>query len=188
MKRARTRLVVVLLTWVSFAVQAATLERLTMDDMVQKSTAIVRARVLSSAASFRGTPLGRSGMIYTHYTVQVLEQWKGEAASRMDVAVPGGFAQGVRQSFPGAPVLALNSEYVLFLWTSRSGLTQILGLSQGLMGLRPDTSGKMLVSRNASREPMVDAAGRAVPDSGFNMSLAEFRETMSRYGLTGVRK
>ncbi len=182
------QLAIPILLCAASVIPAATLERLSMDDMVEKSTAIVRARVLSSSASFRGTPVGRSGMIYTHYTIQVLERWKGSTADRMDVAVPGGFAQGIRQMFPGTPTLQSSSEYVLFLWTSRSGLTQIIGLSQGLMSLRVDASGKSVVSRSASSEPMVDAEGRPITDRGLNMSLSEFRAAMGRYGLKGVQR
>src|SRR3974390_1382558 len=106
---------------VALAASAASLERLSMDDMVQKSTDIVRVRVVNSSASFRGRT------IYTHYTVQIEERWKGNATSQMDAAVPGGTVLNVRQTFPGAPGLNHGSEYVLFLWTSRSGLTQIIG-------------------------------------------------------------
>jgi hypothetical protein len=160
---------------------AATLERLSMSDMVQKSMDIVRARVLGSSVSFRGTP-GR-GIIYTHYTVQVIERWKGNTATQLDVAVPGGAVQNIRQSFPGSPTLAQNSEYVLFLWTSKTGLTQILGLSQGLMNEKVDASGNAVLWRGASDEPMVDGSGNSVTNSPFVTSLTEFRATMRNYGL-----
>jgi hypothetical protein len=178
--------VLVLLTLlVVGAVEAATLERLSMDDMVGKSTDVVRGRVVASNASFRGGVARRGGMIYTHYTVQILERWKGVEAAEMDVAVPGGSAQGLRQLFPGAPGLQSGSEYIFFLWTSRSGLTQIIGLSQGVMTLRADDSGKLQVERRATADPMVDASGKSVTDSGLRMTLAEFRAAMNRYGLEG---
>lgn len=164
----------------------ATLERLTMDDMVQKSTDIVRGRILGNSASFRGTP-GRGGMIYTHYTLQVTERWKGSASTTLDVAVPGGFAHGLRQTFAGAPELSPTADYVLFLWRSPSGLTQILGLSQGLLTVKVEASGASTVGRNGAGEPMIDKNGLPVADPGFNMSMDEFRATMSRFGL-GVRK
>ncbi len=161
---------------------AATLEKLSLDDMVHKSTAIVHGRVQASSTSVRGIA-GRGGIIYTHFAVQVLEQWKGAPLSRVDVAVPGGAVQGRQQSFPGAPALNLNSEYVLFLWTSPAGLTQIIGLSQGLMTLHADASGNLVLSRFASQERMVDASGATVSDRSFSMSLGDFRATMTKYGM-----
>lgn len=167
-----------------FALRAATLERLSTSDLVQKSTDIVRAKVLGSTMSFRGTP-GRGGVIYTHYTLQVVERWKGTTAARMDVAIPGGAVQNIRQTFPGAPGLDQNVEYVFFLWTSRSGLTQIMGLSQGLLAEKVDAAGATILYRNAANEPMVDSAGNPVSDSVFTMPLTAFRTTMLSYGLVG---
>lgn len=187
MRHIGALLTAALVACASSVLQAATLERLSLDDMVAKSTEIVRGRVSASSASFRRAP-SRSGVLYTHYSIDVAERWKGSSGSRIDVAVPGGLAQGIRQTFPGAPGLAPNTEYVFFLWTSASGLTQIIGLSQGLMNLVPDSSGKLTVTRTASSEPMVDRAGAPVMDRGFSMTLTEFRTTMSRYGLSGVEK
>jgi hypothetical protein len=160
---------------------AATLERLSTSDMVQQSTEIVRGRVLASSTSFRGTT-GRS-IIYTHYTVQVRERWKGNSASTIDVAIPGGTVGNLRQTFPGTPTLDANAEYVFFLWTGRSGLTQIIGLSQGLLNVQVDASGQTLLSRGATAEPMVDTTGNTVSDSGFTSSLNNFRATLRGYGL-----
>ncbi len=167
-------------------VSGATLERLTMDDMITKSTDIVRCRILGSSSSVRGV-LGRGGMIYTHYTVQVTERWKGSASTTVDVAVPGGFARGLRQTFAGAPELSPTADYVLFLWRSPSGLTQILGLSQGLLTVKSDAGGNPMVGRGGAGEPMLDKSGMPVADAGFNMTMDEFRSTLARYGL-GVRK
>src|SRR5581483_6566895 len=91
-----------------FAASAATIQQLSMDQLAQAATAVVRARVVSSAASFTGTT------IYTHYKLQIEETWKGFPTS--DVMLPGGASNGVRQSFPGVPQLAVGGEYVLFLW------------------------------------------------------------------------
>jgi hypothetical protein len=72
--------------WVPLA--GATLERLTLDDVTAKSMAIVRGKVISSYASFRGP------IIYTHYEVQVSEQ-HGTSGSSLDVVVPGGTANNL---------------------------------------------------------------------------------------------
>lgn len=147
----------------------ATLERLTLDDLIAKSTAIVRGKVTARYASFRGP------IIYTHYEVQVSEQLKGASGSLIDVVVPGGTANNLRQIYSGAPQLDLGGEFVLFLWTGPSGLNQIMGLTQGLFRLSPGASSSM-VTRAASTELMLEAGtSRPVRDETLVMSLNDLR-------------
>ena len=152
---------------VAAALSATTLEQLSFDDMVQKSTAIVRARVTGSHTSTRVTD------VYTHYQLQIVESWKGQAVT--EVAVPGGVDHGIRQSVTGAPELKPGQEYVLFLWTSRSGLTQVVGLSQGLFKLSEEGSGGAVVQRPAAPELMLDRSGRPVEDQAVSMKLQDLR-------------
>jgi hypothetical protein len=147
----------------SFA-NATTLRQLSLDDMIQKSTAIVRGRVQLNGAKIEG------GYIYTHYTVQVAEQWKGASVSHIDLAVPGGTANGLEQTIAGAPVFTDGQEYVLYLWTSRSGITQVIGLSQGLF-----VSANGMVARPGITEHMIDAKGAEASDQGMQMTLAAMR-------------
>src|SRR5689334_4694696 len=80
---------------------ATTLQQLTLDDMIQKSTAIVRARVTGSQTAYFAT--GHGSDIYTHFQLQVLETWKAPANDQTitDVAIPGGVVNGVRQLVAG---------------------------------------------------------------------------------------
>ena len=154
---------------------AATLERLSMDDMVSQSSDIVRARVTSSQAAFRG-PAGRAGMIYTWYTLQIVERWKGPGGGQTQVAVPGGYTQGLRQTFAGAPLLQNGQEYVFFIWTSRSGLPQIIGLGQGLFDIVRDPQGNTGARRSAITEPMLDPVTRKqVADQGIKYGYDELK-------------
>ncbi len=149
---------------------AATLERLTLDEMIQQSTAIVRGRV-SAAGSLQRGPL-----IYSRWRIQVAERWKGPAGSEAEVLTPGGTFQGIRQSFSGVPALKEGAEYVFFLWTGRSGLTQIIGLSQGLFDLGRDSSGRLVVTRPASGETLLDPkSGAVVEDQPVRMRLSEMQ-------------
>ncbi len=164
-------------------IPAATLEKLSLDEMAQKSTAIVRGRVLSSYAEQRGS------IIYTHYRVQVTENWKGAAASELDVVAPGGAVRGLRQTFSGAPVLAANSEYVLFLWTGANGLTRVMGLTQGLFTVIQGAKGETLAVRPASTEAMIDlSSGRLVRDEGMTLRIGELRQRVSASAAMEVRK
>ena len=152
---------------------ATTLEQLTLDDMAQKSTSIVRARVTRSHVG------KRAANIYTYFQLQVIETWKSAGQKTTEVAVPGGAFNGIRQSVTGAPELKLGQEYVLFLWTSRSGLTQVIGLSQGLFKVSEEGSeggsGTAVVQRPAASELMQNGSGLPVEDHAVNMPLRDLR-------------
>jgi hypothetical protein len=149
---------------------SATLARLSLNDMINKSTAIVRGTVTGSYAAFQGP------VIYTHYTVQVTERMKGNAANTADVAVPGGLVNGVRQLFVGTPQLPVGGDFVFFLWTGKSGLTQILGLTQGLFTVSTAGPGGPTTTRPASREVLLDpATGLQVKDQTLVFSLSNLR-------------
>jgi hypothetical protein len=148
---------------------ASTLQQLSLDDMIQKSTQIVRGQAQLSGASLRGS------VVYTHYQVRVSETLKGPVSTTLDVAVLGGTSNGVRQNFAGAPALGSGQDYVLFLWTSKTGLTQVIGLSQGLFAVTSDARGQSTVVRAASTERMVNTAGQPVIDSDIQMLLGDLR-------------
>ena len=148
--------------------EATTLQQLSLGEMAEKATSIVRARVTGSRAVVRGAD------VYTLYRIEALETLKpGSAVS--EVAVPGGVAGGIRQVVAGAPALRAGQEYVLFLWTGRSGLTQLLGLSQGVFMVEHTASGDLRASRAAAGEQMLDAAGHAAQDQAVSMAWAEMR-------------
>ena len=76
---------------------------------------------------------------------------------------------------PGAPSMADGQEFVFYLWTSKSGLRQLIGLSQGLFNVSQSTNGPVVVSRSPSSAQMVDASGQPVVDSSFSMPLTDMR-------------
>lgn len=145
----------------------STLLRLSLNEMILKSTAIVHATVQPSYSDLRGS------VIYTHYLVQVKKTYKGTAVTSLDLAVPGGTLNGAQQTVSGAPTLAVGQDYFLFLWTSKSGLTQIIGLSQGLFQVIANSSGQLIVSRAGASERMLDSSGQIINDSNIQMTLAQ---------------
>jgi len=155
-------------------IHASTLQQLSMDEMIQKSTIIVRGRAQFTYAAPRGS------VIYTHYQVQIAETLKGTPATQLDVVVPGGFSNGLRQNFAGAPTLKSDQDYLLFLWTSKSGLTQVIGLSQGLFSVVSDASGQPIAKRAAATELMLNAAGQPVNDSSVQMPVADLRARIQK--------
>jgi hypothetical protein len=113
-------------------------------------------------------------MIYTWYSLQVIETLKGGA--RTEVAVPGGAVDRFRQTIAGAPELKSGDEYVFFIWTSRSGLPQIIGLTQGLLTVNIASTGKRTASRAPTAETMIDpVTGRAAADQGANYNYNELK-------------
>ena len=154
--------------------QSATLGRLTLDDMILRSTTIVRGKVTASWADFTGS------VIYTHYQVQVIEQFKGSPRMAVEVMTPGGTARGVKSTFSGSPVLNQGDEFVFFLWTSKAGITWITGLTQGLFALTSEVSADRLATRSASRELMLDPeTSRPVKDTALSMKLSVLRSRIA---------
>ncbi|HUS05057.1 MAG TPA: hypothetical protein VMZ52_02085 [Bryobacteraceae bacterium] len=164
------------------AAPSATLEKLSLDEMTLKATAVIRGRVRSCAGEFRGS------VIYTHCRVAVLETWKGSITGETDVATLGGTAGGVVQTFSGAPALKVADEYVLFLWKGKSGLTQVIGLSQGVFQIKTDAAAAAssksahlaIAERAATGELMLDASGAPVQDSSVRMKVSDLRDRVQR--------
>jgi hypothetical protein len=155
-----------------FSAGAATLQQLSLDQMTQSATTIVRAHVTGSSASFSGST------IYTHYKLQVSETWKG--APSVEVMLPGGAAAGYRQSFPGVPTLQTGAEYVLYLWkSSTTGITHIVGLSQGVFNVTQQADGSVQVGRPKIGETILDAGGHPVIDRAIQMQLADMKTQVS---------
>jgi len=161
---------------------ATTLQQLSMDDMIQKSTAIVRAKVTGSYSASRGNA------VWTFYRVQVLEELKPLDGTLAEVAVPGGAVRGVRQAVAGAPTLNVGQEYVLFVWIGRNGLPQLIGLSQGLFSVGKDASGNIMVTRPGAVERMVDQNGQPVADQPVGITLLDLRSRVRGSRAAGAGK
>jgi hypothetical protein len=171
---ARTALCLAL--WLAPA-WGATLELLSLNDLIAKSTAIVEAQIAGSSASYTGT------MIYTHYKIDVLAQWKGSTQSPIDVMVPGGTAKGIRQTFPGVPHLVTGQQYVLFLWTSSQGHTYPMGFTQGVFNLPQDASGNVTAVQMPTTETILaPGTGQAVKSQPIGMPLPQLISAITAGG------
>jgi hypothetical protein len=150
-----------------------TLRQMTPVEMTSASTGIVRGTISGTYTALSGQT------IFTHYTVQVTETWKGAPVTTADVALPGGALKGLRQSFPGVPVLRIGQEYLLFLWKGSKGPTQLTGLTQGALAVASEGNGQMMVSRQATGEIMLNSLGRPISDQPVRMPLETMRATVS---------
>jgi hypothetical protein len=160
----------------------ATLERLSLDDMAARSTAIVRARALSNSGAWIGST------IYTRTRFQVLERWKGPEAAEVEIVEPGGTVGATSQNFTGVPRFRPGQELVLFLWTGPSGRTQVIGLSQGVFQVSQNAlSGETEVRREPSGETMLEpGTGRAVREDRVVMPMRALAARVRRV-LEGSR-
>ena len=169
----RVMILIYLLVWALATIaqqsQATTLSRASFDDLVQKSTSIVRGRVTGSYSAARGSS------IYTYHKVQVLDRWKGLAATQVEVQVPGGTFDGQQQNIVGAPQFTEGAEYVFFLWTGPSGATHLLGLSQGVLDVTTNAAGEAVVAGQVTDAMVLDSAtGRATGSEPLRMKLSDF--------------
>jgi len=143
---------------------------MSMNDLILQSTSIVRAKIT-------GTRTGTIGKdIYTYYQLQVSETLKKSPILPAEFAVPGGVNGNLRQIGIGSPVFTEGQEYVLFLWTSRSGMTQVIGLTQGMFNLTQDASGATVLKRPAIADQMLDKSGKSVTDAPVTMKWSELRD------------
>jgi hypothetical protein len=90
----------------------------------------------------------------------------------------------VHQNFSGSPTLNKGDEFVFFLWTSRGGLTQIIGLTQGLFAVSSGGSNAAydpMATRAPTRELMLDpATARPVKDAALSLHLSELRSQIAK--------
>ena len=153
---------------------ATTLLKMSMNDLIVDSSAIVRAKITGS----RSAAIGQD--IYTYYQLQVTETLKQGTILPVEVAVPGGVYGNLRQIGVGSPELASGQEYVLFLWTNRRGMTQLIGLSQGMFSLRQDASGATVLNRPAIADQMLDKSGKPVTDAAVSLKWTDLRALIVR--------
>ena len=156
--------------------QATTLQILSVDTMVAKSTLIVRARP-TPVSSFQ-----RAGLIYTSYRLDVSATLKGSAVTNLQVAVPGGNYQGLHQAVAGSPGLQAGADYVFFVWTAPSGSNYIIGLSQGLFEVHTNSSGAVVLTRGPADAKTLDAAGGTVSDNGVTLPLTDLQAKIAQGG------
>ena len=164
---------IAMLVWTLAALapaSATTLRRASLNDLIQTSTSIVRARVTASFSASQGP------LTYRHYTIQVLDRWKGPSVARMDVQVPDA---------SGAPQFNTGSEYVFFLWTGPSGANHLLGLSQGALDVTTDAAGNTIVVRQSTEALVLDpGTGAGGSQDPMQMKLSDFASRVTS-ALTG---
>lgn len=157
------------------AISASTLQKLTLEQMTEKSTDVVLAKVSQCAPEKKGK------LVFTTCSLDVAERWKTSSDHHASkVSLPGGSFQGTHQQFSGVPVIKPDTHYVFFLWTGPSGMTQIIGLSQGAIAIEKSREGVSLAVRTPTRSRLLSTHGKAVWDEGVDLQLEELRRIVRK--------
>ena len=162
-------LAAILLAILAVPSAAATLEQLSLDDIIRESTAIVRGR------AGEGHSIRSGALIFTVTRFDVAEQWKGPPARQIDIWLPGGQAGSLSQTFGGVPRLPAGQDFVAFLWTGPSGRTQIIGLSQGLFSIEKRGAEFVAIRKPSAALMLEPASRRPVRSAAIEMPLGELK-------------
>jgi hypothetical protein len=106
--------------------QATSVQRLSLDDLISKAGSIVEANLLSTR-TYR-SPDGK--LILTSYTFSVQESLKGSTGSTVTVTTVGGRDGNTILHVSGMPVFQTGKKAILFLEQSGT-YTTVVGLNQG---------------------------------------------------------
>jgi hypothetical protein len=153
-------LLVGLILFCSFS-SATTVQRLTLDDLVQKAQSIIHGKVRTVRTHWSTD----GKIILTTYTIDIEETIKGNSAKSLEVTTIGGKIGDLTLYVSGMPAFDAGESAVVFLERS-AGYSTVVGLSQGKFTV---TNGE--VSNDVSQLSFPDGRG-GVP---LKMGLADFK-------------
>jgi len=142
--------------------RAATVLRLTFEELTARSDAVVRGRVVSSTPKLDS----QKGRITTFTEVEVTESVKGAPAKKVTVRQPGGEVGGIGQSVAGAARFTPGEEVVLFLQRApdEASVFQVLSMSAGKVRLEKKRS-ELRAVRDLDGIDFLDRPAQAQPRS-----------------------
>lgn len=117
--------------------EATTVVRLNLEQMVRGSQRIIIGRCLSRRTHWNRTRT----LILTSTRFAVTEDLKGESRGFATVVMVGGTKDGITQEVSGVPKFEVGEEVLLFLTAGKSGRWRPLGLSQGKFRIVTDRQG-----------------------------------------------
>jgi hypothetical protein len=154
--------------FVATLAQAATVERLNLDDLVKKASRIVVGKVTDSRTFWSSN----GKLILTSYTIDVQETIKGAASRTVELTMVGGKMGDLILYVSGMPSFAQGEDAVVFVENS-GGYSTVVGLGQG----------KFTISNG---EVSNNVTGLAFPDGHpgqpLKMPLSSFKSEIKRLG------
>jgi hypothetical protein len=167
MAKTRILLTLTFVLLLSTITQATTVERLTLDGLVKKSSRIVIGKVRNSRTYWSSN----GKLILTNYTIDVQETIKGPAAPTVELTTIGGTIGDLTLHVAGMPVFARDENAVVFV-ESTGAYSTVVGLGQGKFTVVGDE-----VSNNISDLEFPDGR-RSVPTK---MPLAAFKQQIQLF-------
>jgi len=117
--------------------EATTVKRFSLEEMVHKSQRIMLGRRVSQETYWNKNRT----RIYTATRFEVTEDLKGESRRTATVVTVGGTIDGMTLVVSGTPSFREHEEVLLFLEAGKSGNWILLGLSQGMFRVTADRRG-----------------------------------------------
>lgn len=151
--------------------QATVVERVTLEELVERSTRIVQGRCVRTWAAWDSA----TRLIWTHSELQITDELKGSRTPAVVVSEPGGVLDGVGMAVEGVPHYRPGEEVVVFLYRTPLGQWRTRGLGQGKFTLTPDRRVKTTVSGAALVSPQGVARPRGLEQEQLDqMGVDEF--------------
>lgn len=174
MKIRTLLLAVVLGIWVAPQAGATTLVRMSLSQLAQASSTIVRGQVVAQTA--RWNPAHTRIMTYT--TVQLSKAFKGRPPATLTVEQPGGTAGNFHVRVPGTAFLRPQTDYVLFLQPAKGHARtyHMVGMMQGAFRIY---SGRNRAGRRVLLPLGSLITGRGSATLSRSPSLGEFQAIIS---------
>ncbi len=161
------------------AAPGTTLSRETTADLVCCAERVCCAAVESVQS--RKDP--KSGFVFTHVRLRLLEDMKGEGGGTIELRLPGGRADGVETVAPGMPRFETGCETVLLLGRKNAdGFPVLLQASGGVLPLRKDRDGRRRLSVPVTGMKELEGEARASLDSFRTAVKRIAREQAERAG------
>jgi hypothetical protein len=129
---------------------ASTVERLSLDQLIEHADVIVRGRVEDITA--RSAPRGRAR---TFISLTVEKQFKGTPQNTVFIEQPGGATGDIALAVPGLPKFSTGENVIVFLKRRRDGAFAVVGDTQGKFNAKTGSGGNEIVEDFAHRtEPL----------------------------------
>jgi hypothetical protein len=156
----------------SFPVYGTLVPRLSFEELVGQSEAVVHGRVASIWVAWDAERQN----IWTHYEIVPEEALKGNPGRTLDIQEPGGELDGVRMEIIGAPHYELGEEVVVFASRTPGGL-RTCGWGQGRFVVEGEPGQRRV--RNDLGDVQLISPGKASPARaavGTDEPLAVFKQ------------
>ncbi len=173
-------IVAILVGWAAIPGRATTLVRMSLQQLAQASSTVVRGRVISQESRWNA----QHTQIITLTTIASGQTLKGNAGPMLVVEQMGGVVGHIRSWVPGTAMLRPQSEYVLFLQTSRTHAQRYLlvGMAQGAFRIYRDATtrqervilplGFTASGQAGSTQASAGAEGSTMPYQAFRQTVA----------------